>query len=107
MTTYRKRASLTALAAALCCALGSTATTQAVLPPRDCGTMEVRGKDWRVKADQVRCRRARRISRRYIRTRDAPAAYRCRRGPRGSSLFAQCTATSYAPDRVIYIIRRS
>jgi hypothetical protein len=83
------------------------ATSNAIVPPRNCGIKEVKGKRWQVKVDQVRCRTAWRYARSYIRGDGMPSAYRCRRGPRGSSLYAQCTATRYNPDRVIYIIRKS
>lgn len=107
MRTARPRAALAVVAAALAAGALPPAASEAVVPPRNCGTMEVGSKVWQVKADQLRCRRARRYARGYLVSREVPSPYRCRRGPRGSSLFAQCSATAYQPDRVFYIIRRS
>lgn len=100
------RTTLAAVAAAALSIPLLPAESGAIVPPRNCGTMEVRGKTWQVKADQVRCRRARRYARDYIRGEGMPPAYTCRRGPRGSALYAHCSATRYDPDRVIHIIRR-
>lgn len=81
-------------------------TAGAIIPPRNCGTMTVKGKRWQVKADQIRCPTAKRYATRYIRHRGAPRYYKCRRGSSGSRIFATCIAARYSPDRAFQIIRR-
>ena len=65
-------------AAALCAALALPAAAPAVVPPKDCGMMTVKGKRYQIKADQISCRTGRDHSRRYLATRSKPRGYKCR-----------------------------
>ena len=69
------------LAAALVAALTMTTAATAVVPPKNCGTMSVKGKRYQVKADQISCRSGRRYASRYLRTERKPSGYRCRDYP--------------------------
>lgn len=95
-----------AVAAALLLAGAFATAASAVVPPRNCGFMTVKGKRWQVKADQIRCTTAKRYAASYIRSYAVPRYYRCQRGPSGSSLWRKCSAARYNPDRVFHIIRR-
>ena len=50
----------------------------AIVPPKNCGMQTVGGKRFQIKADQMRCRTAKRYSRRYLGTGHRPAGYSCR-----------------------------
>lgn len=103
------RSPRTILALLVACALLAgtfAASAGAVLPPRNCGTIMAKGKKWQVKADQFRCKKAKRYAKRYIRHRVVPRHFKCRRGARGSALYAMCSATRYDPDRVLHIIKK-
>lgn len=64
-------------AAALC--LGTATTAPAVVPPKNCGTIKVKGKRYNVKADQLSCRSAKTWTRRYLERRRKPKGYKCNR----------------------------
>jgi len=49
----------------------------AIVPPKDCGKMKVEGKRYNVKADQIRCKKARKSARRYLARHDKPRGYDC------------------------------
>jgi hypothetical protein len=74
----------------------------APVPPRNCGMMDVRGKTYNIKADQIRCRRARRYARRYLRTHQRPSGYTCRDYPRTTSIKFRCSKGA----KVLFAIRR-
>ena len=74
----------------------------APVPPRNCGMLEEGGKRFNIKADQLRCRRARRYARRYLASHDRPRGYSCRDYGRGTSIEFRCSKG----DRVIFAIRR-
>jgi hypothetical protein len=74
----------------------------APVPPRNCGMMEVGGKRYNIKADQLRCPRARRYARRYLREHDRPTGYRCKDYGRGTSIKFRCSKGA----RVLFAIRR-
>jgi len=97
---------LLALAAAGLLALATAVPAGAIVPPRNCKTMKVEGKRYNVKADQLRCRAARRYTKRYLRTGSKPGAYKCERGDKGSRLAFRCVAARYDPDRTFFAIRR-
>lgn len=103
MTLSLRTLSIAALAALVVLAV-AVASAAAIVPPRNCGTMKVGTRTFQVKADQIRCTTAKDMARRYIRSKDAPRGYRCRRGSSRSKLYATCSRTS--PSRVLYIIRR-
>ena len=81
MTTLSHRTVLAATALALAAALVLTIAfaprAGAIVPPKNCGLMTVKEKRYKIKADQMRCRRARRYSRRYLRSHDRPSGYHC------------------------------
>jgi hypothetical protein len=74
----------------------------APVPPRNCGFMDVRGKTYNIKADQIRCRRARRYARRYLRTHVRPSGYSCKDYGRGTSIKFRCSKGA----KVLFAIRR-
>jgi hypothetical protein len=63
--------------------------------------MSVNGKTYNIKADQLRCTRARRYARRYLTSRSKPAGYSCRTYT-NSALKFRCSKGI----RVYYAIRR-
>jgi hypothetical protein len=73
----------------------------AIVPPRNCGNLSVHGRTYNIKADQLRCRPARRYSKRYLTSRWKPAGYSCRRYT-NSALRFRCSKGI----RVYYAIRR-
>lgn len=77
------------IAVALVAALCLPAVASAVVPPKSCGTMTVKGKRYQIKADQMRCSRAKDYARDYLKSRDRPRGYRCR-SYKGSKLKFRC-----------------
>ena len=80
-------------------------SAQAIVPPKDCGRMTVSHKRWRIKADQISCKRARSYAKAYIAHRTRPRGYRCYRY-KDSSLYAKCVNTRANPDRTVFIIKQ-
>jgi hypothetical protein len=74
----------------------------APVPPRNCGMLADGGKRYNIKADQLRCRRARRYARRYLASHVRPRGYSCRDYGRGTSIEFRCSKG----QRVIFAIRR-
>jgi hypothetical protein len=74
----------------------------APVPPRNCGMLDEGGKRFNIKADQLRCRRARRYARRYLASHTRPRGYSCRDYGRGTSIEFRCSKG----DRVLFAIRR-
>lgn len=74
----------------------------APVPPRDCGMLEVHGKRFNVKADQVRCRTARRYARSYLSSGRRPTGFRCRNYGRETRIKFRCSKGV----EVIFAIRR-
>ena len=66
-----------ALAVACAAVLALAPAATAIVPPRNCGKITVEGKRYQIKSDQLRCRRAKRYSRRYLASGDRPSGYRC------------------------------
>jgi hypothetical protein len=54
------------------------AAAPAIVPPTNCGMQRVSGHRYQIKADQLRCRTAKRYSRTYLATGHRPSGYRCR-----------------------------
>jgi hypothetical protein len=83
-----KRVALIAVLAAV----GLPAGAGAIVPPKDCGTIHVKGKKYNVKADQMRCADARRYSSSYLTSsKRKPAGYRCNRyNPKETKLVFRC-----------------
>ena len=56
----------------------SAGAASAIVPPKNCGMQSVSGKRYQIKADQMRCRTAKRYSRTYLATHRRPSGYSCR-----------------------------
>ncbi len=93
---------------AVCAAAGLTALVAApagaIVPPRDCGKITVKGKRYNIKADQLRCPTARRYAEAYLRSGTRPRYYRCERG--SGRITVRCVAARYNPDRTFWAIKR-
>jgi len=74
----------------------------APVPPRNCGMLEAKGRVFNIKADQLRCRKARRYARRYLVNHRRPRGYSCRDYGRSTSIKFRCSKGA----RVIFAIRR-
>jgi hypothetical protein len=89
--------------AAVAAALAVTAApSSAVVPPRDCGPMEVKGERYKIKADQLRCKPAREFALAYLKRGDKPSGYTCQNGDSGSKLEFRC----YKGIKEFFAIRR-
>ena len=74
----------------------------APVPPRNCGMLEKGSKRFNIKADQLRCRTARRYARRYLTSHDRPRGFTCRDYGGGTSIKFRCSKG----QKVIFAIRR-
>jgi hypothetical protein len=75
----------------------------APVPPRNCGMMEAKGQRYNIKADQIRCTKARRYARRYLSYHRKPRGYSCKSyAASQTSIKFRCTKGS----RVVFAIRR-
>jgi hypothetical protein len=77
-------------------------SASAVVPPKDCGKMKVDGKSYRIKADQLRCEKARKYARRYLAKHDRPRGYDCEDFAGGTRIEFRCQNGI----KVIFAIRR-
>ena len=75
------RTTLVALLGAAALAVAGAGPAAAVIPPKNCGTMTVKGKRYQVKADQISCSSGRDYARRFILRGSKPRGYRCRDYP--------------------------
>ena len=66
------------------------APSPAPTAPRNCGNITVKSKQYQIKADQIRCRTAKKWARSYLNSRSKPSGYKCRAGSSGSSLKFRC-----------------
>jgi hypothetical protein len=66
------------------------APSPAPVAPRKCGEITVSSKRYLIKADQIRCRTAKRWSRSYLSSGWRPSGYTCRNGSSGSQLKFRC-----------------
>ena len=80
-------------------------SAQAIVPPKNCGTIKVSHKRWQIKADQIRCTTARKYATKYIAHHTRPRGYSCHKF-KGSALYAKCVNTKANPDRTIFIIKK-
>jgi hypothetical protein len=78
------------------------APSPAPVPPRKCGEITVKSKDYLVKADRIRCRTARKWSRRHLSSAWRPDGYTCRRGGSGTQLKFRC----WKNERTFFAIKR-
>jgi hypothetical protein len=74
----------------------------APVPPRNCGMLEAKGKRYNIKADQIRCRKARRMARGYLSSHNEPRGYDCRDYSGGTSIKFRCSKGA----RVLFAIKR-
>jgi hypothetical protein len=58
---------------------------QAIIPPKDCGTIRVKGKRYQIKGDRVSCSTARSWSRRRLTSGYKPRGWTCRNYAAGES----------------------
>jgi hypothetical protein len=86
------------LALALLLAPGAPAT----VPPKNCGRIDVSGKRYQIKADQIRCATAKTYSRRYLRSHDRPSGYRCSNFGASTKLKFRCSKGI----RIFFAIKR-
>src|SRR3954447_23848418 len=86
-------------------ALLAAAPGEAIVPPKNCGSITVKHRRYNIKGDQLPCKQARSYASTYIGRRKAPRGYGCHRFS-GSALVAKCVNTRTNPDRTIFIIKR-
>jgi hypothetical protein len=94
------------LAVAALLSVIATIPADAIVPPRDCGTLKIGSRKYNIKSDQLRCTTAKRYAEAYLRHRTKPRYYTCKRGASGSSLVFRCVAAHYNPDRTFFAIKR-
>ena len=82
--------------------LVAAAPSPAPTAPRNCGMMTVEGDRYQVKADQIRCRRAKTWTRRYIAYGTRPSGYTCKDYGASTALEFRCKKRV----RVFFAIRR-
>jgi hypothetical protein len=81
----------------------NAAPSPAPVPPKDCGFTKVKGHRYNIKADQLRCRKARKLSRRYLAGNGKPKGYDCQRYSSSQTDIAfRCTKG----QRTLFAIRR-
>jgi hypothetical protein len=83
-------------------AIALVAPASAVVPPKDCGKMEVKGESYKIKADQLRCEKARKYAKRYLKKRDEPRGFDCESYGGGTRIEFRCQNGI----KVIFAIRR-
>ncbi len=86
-------------------ALWASGPSQAIVPPKNCGTTTVKGKHYNIKADQLPCKSAKTYAARFLGSNVRPRGYSCQRY-KGSALVARCVNTRANPDRTIFMIKR-
>jgi len=91
-----------AVAVALVLGLMLAQPAGAIVPPKNCGMMTVKGKRYQIKADQMRCSPARTYARRYLRSHTRPTGFRCSDYGSGTALKFRC----YKRVRVFFAIKR-
>jgi len=78
MSHRRPFAAALAMGLALAVLLVFAKPSPAPVAPRNCGMITVDGQRYQIKADQVRCKTAKRQSRRYLNRGTRPAGFQCR-----------------------------
>ncbi len=96
-----KRIAIAGVLAAAFLAL-TPAPSPAPVPPKDCGFMKVKGKRLNVKSDQLRCRKARRYTRRYMKGKGKPKGFTCTDYGSETAIEFRCSRRA----AVFYAIRR-
>ncbi len=90
---------LTAVVAAII-----AAPAPAIVPPKDCGPMEVAGKRYKIKADQLKCGQARDHALDYLQSHDEPRGYNCQDYGSDTRIKFRCSS---GIKEIIAIRRRS
>lgn len=90
------------LACAAALAILVAAEAPAVVPPKNCGIMHVNGNAYTIKADQMRCSKARKYSRRYLKNHNRPSGYQCQDYGQETRIKFRC----WSGNKVFYAIRR-
>jgi hypothetical protein len=96
------RGTVIALVLGIAVLLATAAPSPAPVAPRNCGMMNVDGQRYQVKADQIRCKRAKRWARGYLARQSRPSGYRCRSFDSSTKLEFRCSKGI----RVFFAIRR-
>jgi hypothetical protein len=91
-----------AFALAIAALLVFAAPSPAPVAPRNCGEITVKSRDYQIKADQIRCRTAKRWSRSYLGSGWRPTGYSCRKGSTGSQLKFRC----WKREKTYFAIKR-
>ena len=79
------------------------APSPAPVPPQDCGFVRVHHHRFNIKSDQVRCKRARKLSKRYLAGNGKPKGYSCTKYSKSETDIAfRCTKGA----RTLFAIRR-
>jgi hypothetical protein len=82
--------------------LVTAAPSPAPVAPRNCGMMSVKGDRYQVKADQIKCKRAKSWTRKYLGAGDRPSGYACKNYGGSTALKFRCRKG----QRVFFAIRR-
>ncbi len=78
------------------------APSPAPVEPRKCGEITVRSKTYLVKADQIRCKKAKGWARSYLKSDWNPSGYTCRDGSSSTALKFRC----WKGQRTYFAIKR-
>ena len=105
MTHITRKAVLLAVAAGLAGASLTAGPAGAIVPPKDCKTIRFHGKKYNIKADQLKCKKARAYAAEYLDSHHKPAGYKCNRYT-GSAIVFRCVASKYNPDRTFFAIKK-
>lgn len=103
--TTATKLKLTALAATAIVGASTAVPADAIVPPKNCGTVTYKSKRYTVKADNLRCTKAKSFALDLLRNNDRPRYYTCRRYS-GSKLVFTCEAKRYSPDRKLLVFKR-
>ena len=88
--------------ATMAVALASALPASAVVPPTNCGNVKVKGDKFNVKADQIRCKKAKRFAVDYLKHKDHPRGYKCENYGAGTRIEFRCAKGI----KVFFAIRR-
>ena len=91
-----------AFASGVILAMLAVAPAAAIVPPKNCKNMVVDGKRYKIKADQMRCAKARKYSRKYLRSHDEPRGFSCQDYGRETRIKFRCSREI----KVFFAIRR-
>jgi hypothetical protein len=108
--TTRTISTLIALVAAFAVAALtlSAGPADAIVPPKDCKTIKVKGKRYNIKADQIKCTTARDYAGDYLRSRQVHRRWKCYSYKYTSTnhLVLKCVNTRSNPDKTIWAYRK-